>query len=256
MRNYVNRLLILTACAIVVAMIPAAATTIPTCADGSLQFYINTYNNHGGCQIGDKIFTNFSYSGAAAENGGNAPTAAGIMVATLGPLGSGADNPSSQFPSSIGLSFTGSWNAPVNGSTADGAIGFIVSVVGGGPMQIEDVGLAQTSGPVLGTGVAAVGEDACAGTVFPCKNEVAVATLQNGTLINVVNDTTFTPTGSLSVSKDITVAAGSNGTAFLSNVQDTFSQTGVPEPRTVSLLLGFGVAAGLVLRKKFQSVQS
>jgi len=161
-----------------------------------------------------------------------------------------------QFPNNIGLSFTGTWNAASPNSTADGDISFEVSVVGGGPMQIEDAGLAQTSGPVLGTGTAAVGEDICAGVVYPCSNEAAVATLQTGTYVDVVNDSTFAPTGVISVSKDINVAAGAYGAAFLSNVQDTFSQTCVPEPRAISMLLGLGLVVGLVTRKKFQSVQS
>ena len=256
MRNNVTRFLIFSACAIVLAMIPAAAAPLPTCANGdTLAQYESLYNSSGGCVIGDKIFSAFNYLGPAVTGGGIAPPASGIVVNTLGPSGTGAGGTSTQFPSNIGLSFTGTWDALSSGATADGDIAFDVSVVGGGPMLIEDAGLAQTSGPVTGTGVAQVGENGCSGITYPCTQQWGVATIQTGSTYNNVNDTLFTPTGTISVTKDINVAAGSNGTAALSNVQDTFSQTAVPEPRAISMLLGFGLVAGLALRKKFQSVR-
>jgi hypothetical protein len=81
-----------------------------------------------------------------------------------------------------------------------------------------------------------------------------VVTLQSGQTDNFANDTIFTPTGTISVTKDINVI-GSNGTASITNVVDVFSQTTVPEPRTVSLFLSLGLFAGIVLRKKFQGAR-
>ena len=60
----------------------------------------------------------------------------------------------------IGLSFNASWTASAN-QTIDSVIGFRVTVISGGPLLIEDFGLAQTSG-VTGNGSASVTEAAAA----------------------------------------------------------------------------------------------
>jgi hypothetical protein len=246
MTNKVTRLLIILACAGVLSLFTAAATPLPTCAnDWSLASYISTYNPGGGCVIGDKIFSNFSYIGS----GNNPVPSTDVTVGTLGPAGSGAASVSSEFASDIGLEFAAPWTVPP-GTTTDGAIGFDVTI-GSGPLEIEDAGLVQTSG-VTGTGTASVVENGCSGAVFPCTQQWNVLTNAN----TFAADTIFTPTGTISVSKDISVASGSNGTATISLVQDVFSQTSVPEPRSLSLLLGFGLVAGLALKKKFQSVRS
>jgi hypothetical protein len=246
MTNKVTRLLIILACAGVLSLFTAAATPLPTCAsDWSIAQYISTYNGNGGCVVGDKIFSNFSY----IASGDNAIPGTDVTVQTIGPAGSGATNIDNTFPSDIGLEFAAPWTVPP-GTSTDAAIGFDVTI-GSGPLEIEDAGLVQTSG-VTGTGTASVVENGCSGAVFPCTQEWNVLTNAN----DFANDTIFTPTGTISVSKDISVASGSNGTATISLVQDVFSQTSVPEPRSLSLLLGFGLVAGLALKKKFQSVRS
>ena len=246
MTQKVTRLLIILACAGVLSLFTAAATPLPTCSnDWTIAQYISTYNPGGGCVIGDKIFSNFSYIGS----GNNPVPGTDVVVGTLGPTGTGAAAVDSLFPSDIGLEFSASWTVPP-GTSSDAAIGFEVTI-GSGPLNIEDAGLVQTSG-VTGTGVASVVEDGCSGAVFPCTQEWNVLTNNN----SFAADTIFTPTGTISVSKDITVQSGSNGTATISLVQDVFSQTAVPEPRSLSLLLGFGLVAGLALKKKFQGVRS
>lgn len=246
MTHKVTRLLIILACAGVLSLFTAAATPLPTCAnDWTIAQYISTYNPGGGCVIGDKIFSQFSY----IPSGNNAIPSTDVTVGTLGPVSTGAAQVDSLFPTDIGLEFAAPWTVPP-GTTTDAAIGFDVTI-GSGPLEIEDAGLVQTSG-VTGTGTASVVEDGCSGAVFPCTQEWNVLTNNN----SFAADTIFTPTGTISVSKDISVASGSNGTATISLVQDVFSQTAVPEPRNVALLLGFGLVAGLALKKKFQSVRS
>ena len=62
MTDKVTKLLIILACAGVLSLFTAAATPLPTCAnDWSIATYISVYNPGGGCVIGDKIFSNFSY---------------------------------------------------------------------------------------------------------------------------------------------------------------------------------------------------
>ena len=243
MRKNLIRLLIFSACALTLALVPASAAVTPTCADGqTLAYYIANYS--GGCQIGDKIFSNFGYTGPSGT--GIAPTPAGITVNTI-------DGTNVVYPGDIGLSFNGTWDAEA-GQTADGNIAFQVTVVGGANQLIEDAAIVQSSG-VEGNGQAKVTENGCSGAVYPCTQTWGVVTVQNGQVDNFAHNTIFTPTGTISVTKDINVI-GNNGSAAITNVVDVFSQTTVPEPRTVSMLLGFGLVAGLVFRRKFQSVRS
>ena len=59
----------------------------------------------------------------------------------------------------------------------------------------------------------------------------------------------FAATNTVSVSKDINVTSGTNGTASISQVINTFQQTGVPEPMSCFLLGGGLLGLGL-LRKR------
>jgi hypothetical protein len=197
------------------------------CVDGAT---LNTYIALGttGCTIGDKTFSNFSYSPSGTE-----PVAAtGVTVDTVGPSGESVTGPN------LGVQFTAPWDATTSSTqtnTSDGAIQFAVSITGGGPAAISDTSLATTAG-VVTPGFAQVGESGC--SPAPC-------TPVGGTFINLtatgtqsVTQTFLTPTGSLEVAKDITVSsgvAGQGGSASLTIVQDTFSQV-VPAP-----LIGHGL---------------
>jgi hypothetical protein len=246
MRNVVTKLAILVACAMALSLFTASATPLPTCPNASsLATYIATYGGSSGCQIGDKIFSNFSYNGPSASGGGTAPSPSGITVDTI-------NGTNSIFPGDIGLSFDGTWNAP-SGATADGNINFEVTVVNGANEMITDAGIVQ-SGGVTGNGLAEVTENGCSGAVYPCTQTWGVVTVQSGQTNNFANDQIFSPTGTISVTKDINVI-GNNGTASITTVIDVFSQTAVPEPRTVSLFLGLALFGGLALRKKFQSAR-
>lgn len=207
------------------AALPSAWAT-PVCPDGGT---LSTFLGSGySCQVGDKIFSGFTYT-SSAFGGALAVPAAGVTVDTIGPLGSGA----SLLGGNIGLQFNAGWNA-LAGETTDSDIGFTVTVLGGAKL-IEDFGLAQVSG-VLPNGNASVVENGCGPA--PCTpSELAVMTFDYGdSNTQRVADTMFTPLGSVEVSKDISVTGGTNGAAHLSIVQDTFSQ--VPEPLSMSLFGG------------------
>lgn len=206
------------------------AFATPACPDGSTldNFLTAGYS----CQLGNAVFSNFTYV-SSAFGGALAVPAAGVTVDTLGPAGSGA----SILNSSLGLQFNAGWNA-LAGQETDSDIGFTVTLLGGA-MNIEDFGLAQVSG-VLPNGSASVVENGCGPA--PCTpSELAVMTFDyGGTNTQRVNDTMFAPLGSVTVSKDISVTGGTTGSAHLSLVSDTFSQ--VPEPMS----LGF-IGGGLAL---------
>ncbi len=214
----------------------ATAYAAPICSDGTTSpdngaLY---FNGSYSCQIGDKLFSNFTYTPS-----GTIPVLAGaVTVNTLGPAGSGASlsNPN------IGLQFDAPWSAPA-GNSSDAAIGFTVTVLSGASV-IEDFGLAQTSG-VLPNGSAAVAERGCGpAPCNPVGGVLAVMTFDNGTVTSQTTNEIFTPLlDSVQVEKDIAVVGGTNGFAALSIVQDTFSQ--VPEPMSMGLLGGGLALLGL-----------
>jgi hypothetical protein len=256
MNQKITRLLTFLACAAVLSLFTAAASPTPTCLDGqTLAYYITTYGS-AGCQIGDKIFSDFGYTGGNGVNGGNTVTSSAIMVNTLGAVndptnpGGGA---STFFPNDIGLSFNGSWVAPVAGSSSDGTISFQVAVAVGGAFEITDAGLVQ-SGGVTGTGFAQTTEAGCSGVNCSVQQWGIVSTQTTNSNAFLAH-TFLAPTGVITVTKDIGAIAFSNGTASISDVQDLFSQTAVPEPRAISMLLGLALFAGLAF-KKLQAARS
>lgn len=205
------------------------------------------------CQVGDKVFSNFTYT--ASSQGALAIGASSVDVETLGSL-TGTD-PAEVSSANIGLQFSAGWTA-LAGQESDSAIGFTVTVVNGSNLEIEDTGLAQTSG-VIGSGsLASVSEKACTATppATCTPGTISVMTFDDGTMDSqVVNDVTFSPSGSITVSKDINVTdTGNSGHAEISVVSDTFSQTNaVPEPATM-LLVG-GVLCGIAVIRR-RSVKS
>lgn len=232
--------LLFAAAALGVSTVPALATSV--CPD---DVSLTTYLANGfSCQVGDLIFSNFTYTSSAAGSEAFALPSTGVTVDTLGSL-TGMDPASFSSPTT-GLEFNGGWTAGVD-STSDAAIGFTVTEAGGGSMDIEDFGLAQVAG-VTPTGQATVTEEGCGPA--PCTPGALETMTFNygGTDYQNVSDTIFAPTGSVQVVKDINVT-GYSGEATLSVVQDTFSE--VPEPRSLALVLGLALA-GLLLRKKFQ----
>jgi hypothetical protein len=231
-----TRLMILSACAMLLAAVPASAAL---CQDGVA---LTTYTTAGySCTIGSLTFSNFQYIGSTPVAPGN------VTVDTLGPASTGASYVDALFPTDVGLEFSAAWTVPP-GTSIDDDISFQVSAAA--PATIEDAGLVQIGG-VTGTGTASVAEDGCSGATFPCTQQWGLLTNSN----TFAAGTIFSPTGTISVSKDISVLSGSNGTATISLVQDVFS-TVVPEPQGLPVLLGFGLIAGLVFRKKFQSARS
>jgi hypothetical protein len=233
----------------------ATASSAPPCPTTPTE--LSSYLASGfTCQVGDKIFSNFEYTDSST-GGAIAIGASGVTVETIGPSGSGAEVGGAN----IGLQFNASWSAGPQQST-DADISFAVTVVSGSNMLITDTGLAQTSGVTAGNGsVAKVTEDACAPAIqngYPCSPSFQAAlTFDKGSADQqlTTDPALATPTGSIFVSKDITVidsdALGTAGsTAGLSLVSDTFSQTAaVPEPATM-LLVG-GVLCGIaVLRRR------
>jgi len=249
MNHKVSRLLTILACVGVLSLFTAAATP-SYCPVGATS--LSVYLAPGfSCQIGDKIFSSFSYS----PSGTNPVPYTSVTVEGVGPTGTAGATFQDQFTAlaaDIGFQFSAPWSAPSGGTTTDATIGFNVTIVAGGAQEIEDAAVVQTGG-ITGNGTAVVNEAGCSAPNAPgqiCSAFWGVDTDPN----TFAADTIFAPTGSIGVSKDILVAAN-NGTANITAVQDVFSQTAVPEPRAISLFLGLGLIAGLTF-KKLQGARS
>jgi hypothetical protein len=233
---HLKSIVLLTLGAAAIFATPAArADGVPSpCANSaSLQDYLNTA---GGCTIGDKIFSNFSFA-SAAQGGATAETAADI---TVKPITTAFDP---------GLQFQANWSAS-GGQVSDSSIGFTVTVLGGAAL-IEDASIVQLGGAVIGTGIANVGEGICVG--FNCQNTTFTLNTVNTTdksLIQLGDVQVFSPTGQVRATKDIGVSGNASGFASVSLMADQFSEIPVPEPGTM-MLFGTGLlGCTAILRRR------
>jgi hypothetical protein len=213
------------------AVILQTAAWSATCVVGTVADYQAL--GATGCTIGDKLFNNFTFT-PTATGGATLLTASSV---TLTPI-TGPD---------IGLQFNALWFAGTN-QFQDTTIGFDVTVVGGGSFLIKEASTLTSPGGFTGTGAATVSEGLCIGS--PCTPVLGTNTINTAGTTILSSNVIFTPSGTLHAVKDIGVTGGSNGTANLSQVTDTFSQTQVPEPTSILLLGSVMVVTGGFFRRR------
>ena len=201
----------------------ALATTTP-CRTGNLESYLVSGFS---CQSGSLIFTDFDYRGAGRD-------ASSINV-----------TPVTTFDNE-GFRFEGGWSArSENGvsTSEDSHITYTVHHVGG---LIDTLSLSFAS-TVTGTGMSSVSEQFCLGSSLrncPQANLGNIGVTNPGTTFS--NRAFFAGVGSISVTKDINVTSGINGSAVISQVADTFSS---PEPLSF-VLLGTGLLGISLMRRR------
>jgi len=202
-----------------------------------------TYDAPGfSCTIVDKTFSNFAYSDSAFGGASAVPDSGVNVIPCNG--NTGASQCVLYMPAGEeGFVFTAPWSATSVagvGAGSDSAIGYKITTTGG---VVDALNLFAGFG-YTGTGLVTVAET---GSAFAGSLSLADPT---GT--PSFTSVTFAPVSSMTVTKDIQVNSGTNGSAFLSVVENGWSQ--VPEPRTVALfavgLLGLVGAARRRLLKK------
>jgi hypothetical protein len=176
---------------------------------------------------GDKTFSDFTYSAT-----GDMPSAAGVNV-----------NAITDVAGNLGIQFQGGFHDDIGGDSSDALITFTVTVTAPG-VEIHDANLVSNI-TVVGAGASG----SLTETFLPEYNNL----LLNTAVIHV-DHTEFDPTTTvLHVQKDLLLDAGDSvdGLATVSFINQTFSQTAVPEPSTIAMAGIAGLSLlGLRLRRK------
>ena len=206
-------------------LIASSAWATPTaCQSGPLSAYLSPGFS---CQSGSLIFDDFGYHGTG-------PAADAVTVLPLTTF------------DKEGFQFESGWSVrSVNGASTseDSTVTYSVHHVGG---LIDTLALSFTSS-VTGTGQSSVSESFCLGaSLTNCAHEHKASVAVTDPGVGFSNRAFFAGVGTVSVSNEIRVDSGVNGTAAISAVSDTFSS---PEPLSF-VLLGTGLLGIGLMRRR------
>lgn len=208
--------------AIGMALASSAFASLTTCPTGPYTLYLVPNFT---CTSGDLTFSNFGYTPTGNPSGIAIPASA-IAVT---PITTNANE---------GFQFAGGWSVATqsNGMSSfqDSLISFTVTTA---VPAITDLHL-FFNGSFTGTGIASTAESFCENHALVGCPSGSGGSLNVSNPPGMFNDmAVFAPVQSVTISKDINVTSGVNGTAAISQVINTFS---TPEPWSF-FLLGSGL---------------
>jgi hypothetical protein len=215
-------------------------------AMASIACPVSTYDNYLGngfsCTIDDKTFSNFSYSPTASGGAALIP-ASGVAVVPVTTL----NNPGFLFSAGFGV---------ISNQTQDELFGFTVRVNNGGN-SINDITLLQLGSGFTGTGSASIAETVCLGDTFAngCLNGAIaqLSSVDNSTLVKLSDHITFAPVRVIDVVKDLELFGGPNGSAFVSGVENQFSEVATTHEPGSLLMFGTGIGGvAILVRRKLK----
>jgi PEP-CTERM motif len=202
-----------------------------------------TYDTYLGnsCTINDQTYSGFNYVGTSNPPGFAIPAGA-VQVTPL------------TTPGNPGLQFSAGWLASNSTGIQEQDSLFQFNVNSQSP--ITDLTLSIGGASFIGTGEVIVAETACLGALLPTCTGGQIITLtvfDDAAGSQLVDTVSFAGVNEISISKDLTVAAGTNGEATVSVLTDQFSEGSggtVPEPGTLSMFGLGGVALFGFARRK------
>ncbi len=204
----------------------------------------NVYIAHGfSCGIGTDTFSGFGYVGTSNPPGSGIP-ASSIMVTPI------------TTPGNPGLQFAALWSVSnTSGVLEQDSLFQSVVKVNAGGNPLTDLTLSIAGASFTGTGEVIVTEIACLGAMLPTCTGGEIKTLtvfDDARGSQLVDTISFAGVSEISVSKDLTLSAGTAGSASLASVTDQYTEglSTVPEPGTLSTIgLGAVALAGFARRK-------
>ncbi|HUA21968.1 MAG TPA: hypothetical protein VMB25_24650 [Bryobacteraceae bacterium] len=234
--------LLLSLTALTLFFVPLA--TAATCSSDTLADYIA----NGSCTLGDLSFT--SITGSASATLTDLSTS-GITVAPI------------TTPSDPGLQFGDSFDAVGKERNQTMTVSFTVSDTTNS--LIDDIGIAFDAG-YTGKGTAELIETYCNAAFANLSgfNSSGCGTFSVTNPGANYSTTLILPTAvsSLEVTKELIFKTNGTGlgdtadTAYGSFGASTFDPVPTPEPRSVSLLLGLGLLAGVIIARRVQAARA
>lgn len=204
-----------------------------------------TYDNYLGsgfsCTVNDQTYQDFMYTGTSNPPGFEVPAGSiGVTPITT------AGDPGLQWAAS-------GWGVGTGLGILSQDSLFQFAVTSSTP--ITDLSLSIGGAGFTGTGSINLDETACLGAMLPSCTGGTIVTLSvfdNSGGQRLFDQVNFSGVNLISVSKDLLVQAGTNGSAQVSVITDQFSegQSTVPEPSTLSMLGAGVLALGGFARRK------